>query len=652
MSSMKQTDKKRSPANTQTRRPSRVESRETKLQQEKSIKTLRSNEAKTNRPTTRVNSGNAANNRNKNTKVDQVHEKLVTDKVSRFRQIKPSTDLDKEQNDDRDESDSETVTDSTSSSGDSRATEDEKVDTASIVSHESNISKNVKGLKVRPKSPSTPSSISSEVFDGQDFGESKEMNILDEVSNGVQTDGETPDVVENTKDEEKEALNLIIAQMEMRIGKLEDELREVAALEVSLYSAVQDHASSTHELHMPAHRLSKLYIHAFKHSSQEKRDVISKSIVSGLVMISNSCGNDVPRLTFWWSNIIVLREIIAQTFETKQTNDPDLTSELQKIESGIFSRIVESIWLQTLMPNMLKKERTGKLMGPSGDQQQNNFSINIWENALHDAFKRLCPVRAVGHECSCLPVLAKRVMEQCVARLDVAMFNAILRESTNEIPTDHVSDPITECTVLPIPAGDLSFGSGAQLQKAVGTWSKWLNDRFSVDTNADNTANENNTITSEVKWFDHLNSLSHLLMVPKDMLTDKSIRAEVCPLINLMLLKRILSNFTPDEFCPDPVPSTILEEINSESMIESRLSEDDSGSFPYASATTVYKPPSSISKQYTSHVEPVNGNISSYVGANASIRVFRQTLLHAAGVLNRNYRSYIKTSFDAQKLEE
>lgn len=58
-------------------------------------------------------------------------------------------------------------------------------------------------------------------------------------------------------------------------------------------------------------------------------------------------------------------------------------------------------------------------------------------------------------------------MEQCVARLDVAMFNAILRESSHEIPTDSVSDPITDYRVLPIPVGDLSFGSGAQLKKAV-----------------------------------------------------------------------------------------------------------------------------------------------------------------------------------------
>ena len=58
-------------------------------------------------------------------------------------------------------------------------------------------------------------------------------------------------------------------------------------------------------------------------------------------------------------------------------------------------------------------------------------------------------------------------MEQCVSRLDVAMFNAILRESAYEIPTDPVSDPIVDPKVLPIPAGDLSFGSGAQLKNSV-----------------------------------------------------------------------------------------------------------------------------------------------------------------------------------------
>lgn len=58
-------------------------------------------------------------------------------------------------------------------------------------------------------------------------------------------------------------------------------------------------------------------------------------------------------------------------------------------------------------------------------------------------------------------------MEQCIARLDVSMFNAILRKSADEIPTDPVSDPISDSEVLPIQAGSASFGSGVQLKNVV-----------------------------------------------------------------------------------------------------------------------------------------------------------------------------------------
>lgn len=58
-------------------------------------------------------------------------------------------------------------------------------------------------------------------------------------------------------------------------------------------------------------------------------------------------------------------------------------------------------------------------------------------------------------------------MKQLVNRLDVAMFNAILRESTEEMPTDPIFDPISDRKVLPIPPGKSSFGAGAQLKNAV-----------------------------------------------------------------------------------------------------------------------------------------------------------------------------------------
>lgn len=60
-------------------------------------------------------------------------------------------------------------------------------------------------------------------------------------------------------------------------------------------------------------------------------------------------------------------------------------------------------------------------------------------------------------------------MEQLVDRLDMAMFNAVLRESAEEMPTDPLSDPISESKVLPIPAGKSSFGAAVELKNSVST---------------------------------------------------------------------------------------------------------------------------------------------------------------------------------------
>ncbi|MBA0561686.1 hypothetical protein Golob_018488 [Gossypium lobatum] len=62
--------------------------------------------------------------------------------------------------------------------------------------------------------------------------------------------------------------------------------------------------------------------------------------------------------------------------------------------------------------------------------------------AFKDAFQLLYPVRARAMSVVACQLL--QVMEQCVARLDVAMFNAILCESKNEIATDPISDPIID----------------------------------------------------------------------------------------------------------------------------------------------------------------------------------------------------------------
>ncbi|XP_051149545.1 uncharacterized protein LOC127264158 [Andrographis paniculata] len=497
-------------------------------------------------------------------------------------------------------------------------------------------SDNLKNMKVHPKPLSDslegPEDRSLELDSGVDT-----LKAASNGANGVNSQDEAVSTHEYDKSIDQAAVDEKVEELENRIKVLESELREVAALEIALYSVVPDHSCTSHKVHTPARRLSRLYIYACKYWTQDKRASVARNTVSGLVLVSKSCGNDVSRLSFWLSNTVVLREVISLAFGissqsstiekafesngdemktslkwkdsngSRQLNKQGLlmfaedwqetrtfTTALEKIESWIFSRIVESIWWQTLAPNM-QSHIGGSTKNQDSELNHQNqvvFSIRLWENAFQDALKRLCPVRAQGHDCGCLPALARKVMEQCISRLDVAMFNAILRESVHEIPTDPVSDPIVNSKVLPIPAGDLSFGSGAQLKNSVGNWTRWLSEYFGMDVHNENNIQdgEDKRDTKEPpKRFPLLNALSDLLMLPKDMLMDSAIRMEVCPTISLPLVRRVLCNFSPDEFCPDSVPGAVLEAINAEC-----LASNSSSSFPYSAAPIVYTAPSSL----------------------------------------------------------
>lgn len=84
-------------------------------------------------------------------------------------------------------------------------------------------------------------------------------------------------------------------EWKIRVEMLEEELREAAATEIGLYTAVAEHASSANKVHTPARRLSRFYINSGKSGSQAKRASAARAAVSGLVLVSKSCGHDVPR---------------------------------------------------------------------------------------------------------------------------------------------------------------------------------------------------------------------------------------------------------------------------------------------------------------------------------------------------------------------
>ncbi|XP_030530889.1 uncharacterized protein LOC115741231 isoform X2 [Rhodamnia argentea] len=451
------------------------------------------------------------------------------------------------------------------------------------------------------------------------------------------------------KDTKRTLMDAKLQQLENKIQMVEGELRETAAIEVALYSVIAEHGGSTSKFHAPARRLSRFYRYAIRELPQASIANAGRSIVSGLFLVARACGSDVSRLTYWLSNSVVLRAIISQMIpkgnievplsresyprkkgnknartEDDNENVHKLISELEKVEAWIFSRIVESLWWQSLTPYM--QSSAAKLLGRakgSGsiknnrkvthveDQEQGNISVDLWKKAFTDACERLCPVRGGGHECGCLPVLAKLIMEHCVARLDVAMFNAILRESANEIPTDPVSDPISDPKVLPIPAGKSSFQAGAQLKNAIGNWSRWLTDLFGLD-------DDDSHGDATFKSFHLLHALSDLMMLPKGMLLSRSTRKEVCPTFGASLIKRVLDNFSADEFCPDPVPNAVLEALASEDLFEA--GEELVASYPCIAANPVYPPPS---------VASVAGFLSE-LGNQSQLRRSRSSVLEKA----------------------
>ncbi|KAK7380998.1 hypothetical protein VNO78_33520 [Psophocarpus tetragonolobus] len=484
--------------------------------------------------------------------------------------------------------------------------------------------------------------------------ELNENGILgDAQNNGGNRSNDRRDVKIHAKEARNGTLDGKVEHLEKKIKMLEGELREAAAIEAALYSVVAEHGSSMSKVHAPARRLSRLYLYACKENLQGRKAGAAKSSVSGLVLVTKACGNDVPRLTFWLSNTIVLRTIISRT--VKDASNPagsgrrrkseveegygKITNSLRlkglyprknentalgfggfgnwddplvfllalgKVEAWIFSRIIESIWWQTLTPHMqhtkfVNKEvisasrKSYKRTSSSCDKEQSNLSLYIWKNAFRESCERICPIRAGGHECGCLPMLSRLIMEQCVARLDVAMFNAILRESADEIPTDPVSDAISDPKVLPIPPGKSSFGAGAQLKTVIGTWSRWLTDLFGMDDDdsIEDKDEPNKNEEKQFKSFSLLNALSDLLMLPKDMLLSASIRNEVCPMFNATLIKKILHNFVPDELCPDPVPSNVFEALNSENDMEN--GKECVNNFPCIAAPIAYSPPPAIS---------------------------------------------------------
>ncbi|MCO5559934.1 hypothetical protein L7F22_013538 [Adiantum nelumboides] len=429
--------------------------------------------------------------------------------------------------------------------------------------------------------------------DDDDFPVEEDINVLEEARRKFAegADKRNAEVTKRLLEETKMKLIDVetklfsasekVSFLQLCIGALEGELQDVATIEMFVFSTVAEHGEAPNSVLVCACHLTKLLINTVTNWSHHRWASLMRSTVSGLLLASRACGQDVARLTFWWSNVLALRYALvsscsnnlavstgpeyAGALEASEDCTPanpemfvlednsavhklghvdwsdgaSFITALEEVEATIYIKVVEAVWWQTGLKN--------------------------------------CPVLSGGKICSCVSGLPRVVIEECVARLDVLMFNAILPISESELSRKPMSAVLFEGDLLPISPRHMTFGAGMQLKNVVGTWSTWLTILLEKLTNSSGmSANDE---SRRFISFPLLKALADLLMLPRDMVATslyvKRLACDVCPVLTLPVIRRIMSMVEPDDFAPDAVSPSLLAALNAEQIeMEKRMLGD------------------------------------------------------------------------------
>lgn len=76
------------------------------------------------------------------------------------------------------------------------------------------------------------------------------------------------------------------------------------------------------------------------------------------------------------------------------------------------------------------RPKSYRRMSGSCDQEQGTISLDVWKNAFREVWDRLCPIRAGGHECGCLPVLSGLVSLSTLLFFLYSLFFVLLLKCT------------------------------------------------------------------------------------------------------------------------------------------------------------------------------------------------------------------------------
>jgi hypothetical protein len=350
------------------------------------------------------------------------------------------------------------------------------------------------------------------------------------------------------------------------IQKLRQELCQAALLESAVFCQPASHGAVAHELHAPARHLAAAFCRNDNRNGGAFACLSHQRVVDALAVMVLASGDDLPRAAFWCSNVMALRACLSARLSTQKKGCEHggegeegeqrlaaAVAALQTLEAAAYHRLLHIAWWRQLVPAM-------QLIACDGVAPE--AAAAHWAEAAAAVRKAFCPARAAGASCGCLPHLGHQVMAECLRRLDVALFNALLRgpqQSGGERRSeDPVADPLSDEAAVKLVPGALqpsSFGAGMRVKMFIGD----LTDSLETAHHSWLAAGGRQILNGEVlRPFPFVRSAADVLMMPKDGLQDPSVRADVCPRLQLPQLLRLLEHFEPDEYAPEKIPTALM----------------------------------------------------------------------------------------------
>ncbi|KAL3132833.1 hypothetical protein ABBQ38_006758 [Trebouxia sp. C0009 RCD-2024] len=419
------------------------------------------------------------------------------------------------------------------------------------------------------------------------------------------------------------------------------ELRTAAALEASIYLARSGKGNArrvkARSVHAPARRLARTTISL----GPDEGIAFGLRAVRAIEAAADG-SSDVIGMAYWWSNCIQLRWMLwAMCHGGDQPDDGSMAEEaqgmdefdwvmkvlvppLRELEGYIFERLFRYLWQKALLESVSREPTGGPamfsphMMTPIHKASQHEDAIQRWLDALQDTHRTLMPAKQSatnGH----VTLLKQKMLTAILRRLDCVLFDKLTTgdagdgmspdsrhvfssawnkqsghqrtASSSSMPGGAPPEPPLDPKLLPFSKGPLSFGVGVNLKMAVSRWTDWAHDAG---------VREEKGVLEGYSFFPQLRATADLLMMPKEVLTDRSIRAEVLPGLSLRRICTLLERFQPDDFSADPLPRGLLDTLQNETP-PSEVSPS-----PVGRLEAGYEPPTEKQLLEDGLIEPVS----------------------------------------------